>query len=359
MRSLWSGFSFHPPAISSPANQSSSSGCVGRSPWAPKSFGVRTNPSPKWCCHSRLTITRASSRPAPPSTSVIHSANAVRWNVVAVPAGRRTFTASSFDSTDRKPSVTSGPCRAASPRKSRYDFSGSGRRVGDGQPFRRRLRLVAFHAIFVVFLNLVVVFLDGSARGEVALFALGGGEGGQHPVVVARRDRVELVVVAAGAADRQTEHRGPGRGQHVVQLVVAVLGALQRRALAGVGEDDDRPRRQEAGRRQRGRVVGPVLVAGQLPFDERVEGKIVVEGVDHEIAVEVRIRTIPIRFVAVAVGVAHGVEPVSAPALAVMRVGQEAVDQLLVGVPGPGRRRTPRFLPASAAGRAGRKSPAG
>ena len=34
-------------------------GCVGRSPRSPKSLGVRTRPSPKWCCQIRLTMTRA------------------------------------------------------------------------------------------------------------------------------------------------------------------------------------------------------------------------------------------------------------------------------------------------------------
>ena len=41
------------------ASQSSSSGCVGRAPIWPKSLGVATSPSPKWCCQTRLTITRA------------------------------------------------------------------------------------------------------------------------------------------------------------------------------------------------------------------------------------------------------------------------------------------------------------
>ena len=46
-------------ATNSVANQSSNSGCVGRPPAAPKSLGVSTSPTPKWCCQTRLTITRA------------------------------------------------------------------------------------------------------------------------------------------------------------------------------------------------------------------------------------------------------------------------------------------------------------
>src|SRR6185503_4127281 len=51
------------------------------SPWTPKSFGVPTNPSPKWWAQRRLTTTRASSRPAPRSGSVSHSPSATRGRV--------------------------------------------------------------------------------------------------------------------------------------------------------------------------------------------------------------------------------------------------------------------------------------
>ena len=50
-----------PRSANSTASQSSSSGWVGGSPWRPKSFGVRTIPSPKCPCQMRFTITRASS----------------------------------------------------------------------------------------------------------------------------------------------------------------------------------------------------------------------------------------------------------------------------------------------------------
>ena len=52
-------FMLQPRSMNSSASQSSSSGCDGRSPILPKLLGVRTMPSPKWCCQRRLTITRA------------------------------------------------------------------------------------------------------------------------------------------------------------------------------------------------------------------------------------------------------------------------------------------------------------
>src|SRR5437867_2391772 len=46
-------------AMNSLASQSSNSGCDGLAPFAPKSLGVPTNPSPKWYCQRRLTMTLA------------------------------------------------------------------------------------------------------------------------------------------------------------------------------------------------------------------------------------------------------------------------------------------------------------
>src|SRR5215212_3948606 len=48
-----------PSSMNRTASQSSNCGCVGGSARVPKSLGVRTIPSPKWCCQLRFTITRA------------------------------------------------------------------------------------------------------------------------------------------------------------------------------------------------------------------------------------------------------------------------------------------------------------
>ena len=57
------------------ARKSSNSGWVGGSPKRPKSLALATSPRPKWCCQSRLTITRQASGF---EGSVIHRANAKR-----------------------------------------------------------------------------------------------------------------------------------------------------------------------------------------------------------------------------------------------------------------------------------------
>src|SRR5436190_21460759 len=96
---LWIGFNLQPLRINSVASQSSSSGCVGGSPRLPKSLGVATMPRPRWCCQSRLTMTRATRPPAPDRVSVSHSASAVRRYEVLLPdgAGRCHFALASGD----------------------------------------------------------------------------------------------------------------------------------------------------------------------------------------------------------------------------------------------------------------------
>ena len=100
---------------------------------------------------------------------------------------------------------------------------------------------------------------------HVEVAADGRRERREKPVVVGLRDRVELVVVAAGAADGEAEHGGAGGRGHVVERVVA-------RPLDFVGRD---LRRKDAGAEKAGRLQGQrvlrrELVAGELPPHELV-----------------------------------------------------------------------------------------
>ncbi len=74
-------------------------------------------------------------------------------------------------------------------------------------------------------------------------------------------------------------------------------------------------------------------VAGELLDGELVERHVVVERLDHPIAILPHCPQV-VLFVAVAVGVAGKVEPGTSPAFAVMRRGEEPVDHTLVGVRG-------------------------
>jgi hypothetical protein len=48
-----------------------------------------------------------------------------------------------------------------------------------------------------------------------------------------------------------------------------------------------------------------------------------VERLDHEVAVGERVRALLVEFVAIAVGIAREIQPVAAPALAIVRAGEE------------------------------------
>ena len=136
------------------------------------------------------------------------------------------------------------------------------------------------------------------------------GEDAVQRVVVGRRDRVELVVVAAGARDGQPHQPARHHVDPVVDDVVRVV-------------EEPPAERQEAHRRQRPAVVARrQQVGGELLDDELVVRHVLVERADDVVAVGVRrtgSRRSSVEDVPLGVGVAGHVEPVPAPALAVVR----------------------------------------
>ena len=79
-------------------------------------------------------------------------------------------------------------------------------------------------------------------------------------------------------------------------------------------------------------VVGPDLVSRDLLPDEAVERLVVIEGLDHVVAKAPRVGVVDVGLEASAVGVAHNVEPVSAPSLAVALGLEQAVDHVPEGI---------------------------
>ena len=88
----------------------------------------------------------------------------------------------------------------------------------------------------------------------------------------------------------------------------------------------------EAGRDRASPVFGPEHVAGDLLANEPAERKVGVEGGDHVVAIGPGMVAALVLVVAVGVAVMHDVEPVPAPALAIMRTGEQPIDERLVGV---------------------------
>ena len=183
----------------------------------------------------------------------------------------------------------------------------------------------------------------------------GAGEEAVEGVIVARGDRVVLVVVAAGASQREAEHDLAGRVQRVLDDLVDIL-ELPRAEPLGLG---DEPGRDHPAGVVVGRPVGGQDVAGELLVEEPVIGDVGVECVDDVVAVEVRLGDRVVGVIAGGIGIPGEVEPVASPALAVAGRGEQLVDQPRDRRRAARRPRTPRPARARAAGRSGRSTPGG
>ena len=188
--------------------------------------------------------------------------------------------------------------------------------MGEGASRRRQQRLLG---------NQPVVGVVGRAQD------------GAEAVEVALGERVVLVVVAAGAGQGQAHHRRAQDldliGNHVQPLGHEVLGA----GPGAVGRHA-----QEAGGNQRFHLVGSQglngavvhqLVARDLLQQEAVVGFVVVEGSDDVIPVAIgmgpQIVGMDLSF---GIGIAGGIQPVSAPTFPVVHGIQQPVDQPFVGL---------------------------
>ena len=150
------------------------------------------------------------------------------------------------------------------------------------------------------------------------------GEDAVQGVVVLDRDRVELVIVATRAGDGQAEE---GLGRRVDALIDGVMDVVE--ALADGDE-------AEGGETRIVRRDVRDAVRGELLDDELVVRLVLVHRVDHVVAIGPGVGVAVVAEEAVAlvdleaarVGVAGGVEPVTGPAFAVVRRGEEEVDLL-------------------------------
>ena len=187
----------------------------------------------------------------------------------------------------------------------------------------------------------------GGGDGQVAA-ERGRGEERLQAVVVGLRDRLELVVVAAGAGDRQPEERERRPCRSCRSSVFC------RRCAWSAESVMSGPSRLNPVATRAVGVAGERLVAGELLDDEAVVRLVGVERADDVVAVPPGVGPGLVELVAVGVGVAGQVEPVPAPALAVVRARRAAGRPPSPRRPATCRRRRRRSPPASAAGRSGR-----
>ena len=151
-------------------------------------------------------------------------------------------------------------------------------------------------------------------------------------IIILGQDRIEFVIVAAGATHRQPEE-GFGVNVDLVVHAVALVGADVHRRVGRLAQVP------KAGA-QRGlvaacrRVDAGTLhhVAGDVLDNELIVRHVGVEGADDVVAIAVCLRDRVVALVAARLGEAHQVEPVLPPAFAEVRRGQQPLDELPVGV---------------------------
>ena len=155
----------------------------------------------------------------------------------------------------------------------------------------------------------------------------------EHPgqrVIVFLRDRIELVIMAAGTAHRHRQKRfGEGVDLVVDHLLVDAV-EVEAAAVAVLAEmKEHRP--DLAGIHASCRV-GPWLrekIAGDMLADDGVEADVIVERPDEVVAVVPRAAGGDVPFVAIGVGVADDIHPVTGELFAEMGRGEEGNDDLL------------------------------
>ena len=141
------------------------------------------------------------------------------------------------------------------------------------------------------------------------------------------------MVVATSAVDGQADEGRDRARDHVVAVeqpgLELVDGPFPQLDVAdeipGTGGD-------ESGCDHAGGIARGEHVAGDLLADEPAVGKVAVEGPDHVVAIRPGVVAALVLVVAVRIAVMGHVEPVPAPSLAVMRAGEQTVDQGFIGV---------------------------
>ena len=189
------------------------------------------------------------------------------------------------------------------------------------------LRRLGLHELAEQLLFLLVV-VDDRLRRERVLLIYRVQKHACERVIVPRRNRVVLVIVAACAADGEAEK--PARDD--VDAVVAFVGP---RDLDGavVVVPRAEPEQPERGQHLHPHVVVE-QIGSQLRFHELVVRQVVVERFDNPVAIQVgvRVRVVAakhrIEAAVVVFPVARDVEPEPAPGLAVLRRREQPIDHL-------------------------------
>ena len=146
-----------------------------------------------------------------------------------------------------------------------------------------------------------------------------------HRIEVALRPRIEFVIVALSAAGRLAHPRRADRAHTIREHPHLVILRLRAAFL--------RREQQPVERRSHARLLVCTghEVARNLLNGEAVESLVVVEALDHPVAIRPNVARI-VRMVADRVRKAHHIEPTDRHALAVVRAREHALDELRIRI---------------------------
>ena len=153
---------------------------------------------------------------------------------------------------------------------------------------------------------------------------------GGDPVIFDLADRVELVVVAAGAGDGQAEEGLADGADHVLHLIPRIHHPHPH-GRAGSADLVIRPGVQEAGCLDGLRILGPEHVSRKLQASELGVGPVAIEGVDDPVAIAPGVGTELVELESVTLSIASQVEPPPGPSDTVLGRREVAIDDPLVG----------------------------
>src|SRR5262249_54734635 len=150
----------------------------------------------------------------------------------------------------------------------------------------------------------------------------GAAEDAVHRVIVAVGNRVELMVVAPGATHAESQKCFPNIVDRVVdrQIVFVILRA-----------EPPRSRDISSGNDMLVAICFSLCVeqvSRELFTDELVIWLVLIKGLDYIVSIFVSSRNWKVRVIAACIRIADDVEPVPAPSFAVLRGGEQPVDDL-------------------------------
>ena len=309
--------------------------------------GVATSGRPKWCCQTRLADHHAWRQRVGGAGNRLRE---LQPTAALRPRGRVRTGQYAQESSRNDPA----PGFRRSPRRARFisavpASSTAWMRAGAGGALAlsvaisvssslRRAASASFGSFLSAALAASSAFLCSSAwlhflrrARERAVHCLRVVERRRERVVIGLWDRVEHVVVASRATNRQGEEAA-GHGVHAV---IERFGPGLRHALRVAAVGDVRWADREEPRCGRGFPPVAGQVTGNLVLHELVVGQVIVECLNDPVTIAPRFgQRGGVEETTVAVAVPGDIEPVTPPPFAVLRRSEQPVDQLRVGVRG-------------------------